>query len=425
MTHLQLPRSVDNTLAGPAPATVTEAIANYRDLTLPIGVDAHDNQVSWPIRTAAHAMMFNTGAAGLSTAVRTVVTQAAHAGMRVVIADFMPAFSEHDLQGFQGWPNVQSATDNPYANIAAIADVYDQLWQRRIDKAEREPILLVVNGITKGLSWLESHAPELDEATRHYWWNPSVRQSDLLEPRPVLKCVREALTGIAALGRELRIHLLLTDLCRSGFRYDVQQLAMNTTWHLICGRHIPAATASLLGDRQVPKRPLDQPDDIRYSALLRASADDSDDPVEYSPVRVYWTPGPNSARCDDDHNLLAKLRPEHSLYPPVDSQLPEEITSWDDIFAATAFLPTKSERHAAAPAAPTRPDVNSAAQFMAAVWTKLEQARRDAETSTRRRFRRPSSAGPEAHSPAIGFTAAMDIVRATATEFGLQAPGES
>ncbi|MCT7371885.1 hypothetical protein [Mycolicibacterium llatzerense] len=425
MTHTLLPRHIDNIVTGPAPVTLADAIANYQHLELPIGVDDTGAPRTWPIRRSPHAMMLNTGAAGLSTAVRTIVTQAAHAGMRVVIADFMPAFTEHDLRGFQGWPNIQSATDNPYANIAAIADVHDRLWQRRIDEGDHEPLLLVVNGITNALSWLENRAPELDEATRHYWWNPTARDRDPLQPRPVLKHVREALTRIAALGREMRIHLLLTDLCRSGFRHDVHQLAHNTSWHLVCGTRIPIAASQLLGDQHAPKRPPAQPDDIRYSALLRATGD-SDDAAEFTPLRVYWTPGPNTVRSDKDRNLLAALRPEHSLYPPVDSELPEDIASWDDLFAATAFLPMGTELHNAAPAPHTGPDSDPAAQFMASVWTKLDRARRNAENSTRtQRFRRRGSAAAEALSRAAAYRDALDIVRSTATEYGLRPPGES
>lgn len=400
MPHVQLPHIVDNTLTSTTPATVAEAIDNYRDLALPIGVDAHGNHVAWPLRTAPHAMMFKTqSGTGLSTAVHTVITQAAHAGIRVVIADFLPSGTNFDLSSFQGWPNVHSATNSPYANVAAINTVSELLWQRRTtDPDEHEPVLLVVNGVGRGLDWLQYHAPTHDEYSRQDQWNHTA--GDTLAPHTF---TLEAIRTLACLGREFRIHLLLTEFGPTS-RLNLME---NMAWKLYCGPHTPDLMIALAAGW--PAAPAD---DAAHSAVLRTHTD-FDHPEHDTPLRVFWTPNPRTT-LTADRELLESLRPERALYPAVTIDLPDPITSWDQVFGWAANpvpAPPASNDPAPAPS-------DTATAFLTSVLDKLDSARRAAGHGQQNDHLQDAGAF-------TGFAAAIDIVRATATEFGLHAPGES
>lgn len=265
--------------------------APYEQTAVPFAIDRNGAAVAWAPAVDPHAVFVGAAGTGVSTAVRTVITDLALRRWKIWVVDGNGV----ELLGFRGWPNIQIVASRLTEQIAVIRRAHEELTRRfdaienGADEREFVPMLLVIH------DYSSFRAVLAHESGRH---GPTSRPQTLFE-----------LATIQRKGLEARIHILFAERrytaeFSSGtvdFRDDVLMRAS-------FGRLNPAAAFVLWGSPTIS-------DNIPYGVRGRALVFHQGEPVE---VQSKCTPDPRRMRADDEMaNVLAQLRPESVTHEPL------------------------------------------------------------------------------------------------------------
>ncbi|WP_292974826.1 FtsK/SpoIIIE domain-containing protein [Mycobacterium sp.] len=113
--------------------------ALYASTTIPFGVDAYGNVISWDFKASPHMLICGQTSSGKTSALMTISTQCARRGYNVVWVD--P--KGFDSPGMRSWPNVSLVTagtseDGMVGHTAALRFIADTM-QARLDSVMVNP----------------------------------------------------------------------------------------------------------------------------------------------------------------------------------------------------------------------------------------------------------------------------------------------
>lgn len=133
-----LPTMVDPPMEFPE-VTRARIRSLYASTTIPFGVDAYGNVISWDFKASPHMLICGQTSSGKTSALMTISTQCARRGFNVVWLD--P--KGFDSPGMRAWPNVSLVTagtseDGMVGHTAALRFIADTM-QARLDAVMVNP----------------------------------------------------------------------------------------------------------------------------------------------------------------------------------------------------------------------------------------------------------------------------------------------
>ncbi|SKZ02806.1 cell division protein FtsK [Mycobacteroides abscessus subsp. bolletii] len=324
ITRSMFKRRIDHTLSVVTAQTQAEAAANYPDLAIGLGIDEFGQTVVWKLDSdgTPHGIIFGATGGGKSSAIATIITEAAAAGLCIIIADFK---GDNEYNRFRTWPGVHLVAQDFYSCLRAIAYAEELMNLRRSGGAApkggpspRVGILLIVDEVAAGMEAIKQLWPRLKAD------NPKMPK----EPPTVT-----SYGNILRLGRSLRENVFNATQ-RATADFFPAEWKHNCPMRVQAGQCDGTTSQNFWDDFDIGQT---IPAKTPGRSIMRGEEG-------FVQFQGFYTPNPTDRPLSaDEEQIMAALRPSVSLYPRMLIEMPDahKISTWQQI-ATAPIVPAES-----------------------------------------------------------------------------------